>query len=168
MKKSLLAAALITAAFSASASANWNVSAGASHMSMDGIDVSFNLANVSVAKQFDLGDSQFNLMPELRIGTGIGDDQLMGADVEIDRFTTIGLRGGYQVNDNVNLFVQPSYGEIKVTASAGGMSASEESDWEFGIGLGVNYAFSSNSSVEVAYEQFDDTDVIGAAYRYTF
>jgi hypothetical protein len=105
-------------------------------------------------------------MPEVVAGFGMGDDNLLGADVEIERFLAINLRGSYAVNDKVSLFIQPSYAELKIKASAGGNSASETSDWEFGFGGGVNYSFTKTSSVELILQRFDDTDVVGLGYRH--
>jgi long-subunit fatty acid transport protein len=171
MKKSIFAAAIAFAAISTSTFASdLSVSGGISNVSMDDIDLSLNVVTAGLGSTYDINDS-FSVMPEVRIGTGLGDDEMnwegLTADVEIDRFLALSVRANYQVNDKVTLYVQPTYAELKVTASAMGAEASE-SGWEFGGGLGLNYAFSKQSSVDVQYERFSDTDVVGVAYRYSF
>lgn len=171
MKKSIFAAAIAFAAISTSTFASdLSVSGGISNVSMDDIDLSLNVVTAGLGSTYDINDS-FSVIPEVRIGTGLGDDEMnwegLTADVEIDRFLALSVRANYQVNDKVTLYVQPTYAELKVTASAMGAEASE-SGWEFGGGLGLNYAFSKQSSVDVQYERFSDTDVVGVAYRYSF
>jgi long-subunit fatty acid transport protein len=107
-------------------------------------------------------------MPEVVAGFGVGDDNYLGVDVEIERVLAINLRGSYAVNDKVSLFIQPSYAELKVKASTAGISVSGSDGWDFGFGGGVNYSFTEASSMELNLQRFDGTDVVGLGYRHAF
>ena len=169
MKKSIFAAAIAFAAISTSTFASdLSVSGGVSNVSYDseGLDLSLNVVSVGVANSYDVTD-KFSVMPEIRIGTGLNDDDFEDVKTEIDRFLALSVRGNYMLNEQVTIYVQPTYVNLKVTASSPFLSLSD-SDWEFGGGLGLNYAFSKQSSVDVQYERFSDTDVVGVAYRCSF
>ena len=115
-------------------------------------------------------------MPELRIGTGVSDDEvdfdgsgdiIYRVDVEIKTFTALSLRGQYDISDSVSVFVQPVYANLDVEASGFGRSASDD-EWDFGVGAGLIARANEQYSFEVSYERFDETDVISAGVRYHF
>ena len=149
------------------ANAEWVVGGGFYNLSDEdgGIDVSLNAIVASVGFRFESGVN-FAVMPELRIGTGVGDDTVVGVDVEIDSLLALSVRGQYEFDSGVYLFGAPAYANLDLKASAGGFSASDD-EWEFGIGGGVGYR-SNNVSGELSYETYDDTDVIGIAVKFWF
>jgi opacity protein-like surface antigen len=169
MKKSLLAGICVLSLSSAAMAAHHNnhddgltLGVSASHMSDE--DLSFNLVNFHAGYVFSI-DDQFTLMPEVRVGTGVGDENVMGVNIELDRFVVLSVRANYAATSDLDLFIQPSYGEAKFSFDGLG---SETSDWEYGTGIGANYQFDSNTSVEALYEYYDGTDVVSIGYRYRF
>jgi len=75
-KKSAIA--LLALSVSLSASANWSAGAGYMNLSSDtdGVDISLNGIYGSVAYDFQMGNENFSIVPELRIGTGLTDDTI--------------------------------------------------------------------------------------------
>ncbi|WP_218311181.1 outer membrane beta-barrel protein [Alteromonas antoniana] len=170
-------AAALTLAFSSSAMADWSVSAAYNQFSGDAEyirDISLGAATVGIGYEYTYSDSRFSFMPELRIGTGVKDDEgdfgIADAGiitVEIKTYTALSLRGQYEINDSVSVFVQPAYANLDVEVSALGESASDD-EWDFGVGAGLIARANEQFSFEVSYERFDDTDVVSAGFRYHF
>ncbi|WP_333973210.1 outer membrane beta-barrel protein [Alteromonas mediterranea] len=166
-KKAILSAALLSV--SLSASANWVLGVGYGNISDSDGDIDISLGGViaSAGYQYQV-NSNFNLVPEVRLGTGISDDDVMGVNVELDSFYAMSIRGEYTVAEGMYIYVVPSYGKLEVTASAGGFSESAESDWEFGLGGGVGYKFTQTNAVELSFETFDDVDVLSIGAKFAF
>ncbi|WP_218311180.1 outer membrane beta-barrel protein [Alteromonas antoniana] len=170
-------AAALTLAFSSSALADWNLSASYNNFSddTDGIDISMGAVTAGVGYKYEYPNSKFSVMPELRIGTGVKDDDFvlwygdmgLSATVEIKTFTALSVRGQYEISDSVSVFVQPVYANLDVEVSLYGESASDD-EWDFGVGAGLIARANEQYSFEVSYERFDETDVISAGVRYHF
>lgn len=166
-KKAILAAAILGT--SLSASANWELGVGYGNISdsEDGVDLSLGGLMVSAGYQYNVSDS-VTLTPQVRYGIGIQDDEISGIDIELDNFYALSLKASTSLGEKAYAYVVPSYGKLELTGSAGGYSISADSDWEFGFGAGVGYSLSENASIEVSYESFDGSDVIGLGAQFTF
>lgn len=130
------------------------------------IDVSLGVIVGSIGYEFKT-EGDFTFMPELRLGVGIGDDTVLGVDVELDSLYALSFRGQFDFESGMYLFAAPAYANIKVTAAAGGFSASED-DGEFGVGGGIGFNFSERTRGEISYETYDGTDVFGIAWKMLF
>lgn len=106
-------------------------------------------------------------IPELRVGYGITDDTIMGVKFEIDNYYGIAPRFQYEGTGGVYGFLQGSYINYKMKASAEGFSASDSS-WEFGIGAGVGVFFSEKLGTEISYENVDGEDLFNISMRFRF
>ncbi|AWL12729.1 hypothetical protein HMF8227_02276 [Saliniradius amylolyticus] len=171
--RKLLPLIALLSAIAMPVTAGWNMGAGYTNFSSDHNLVNINLKGVtfSAGYEFKQKGSNFTWMPEFRYGFGIGDDTVYtgGADVrfEADNFIAVGVRGTYHVSPEFNLFFQPSYANLEVTASVLDQSVSED-DWEFGYGGGFAFNATERASLELLYENFDETDVVSAGFRYRF
>ncbi|WP_114326892.1 outer membrane beta-barrel protein [Candidatus Colwellia aromaticivorans] len=162
------ALAILIAGTSFSSLANWV--GGVSYINLsddeDGIDISLSGISGSLGYKID-SNTNFNFIPEVRIGTGISDDTVYGVDVEMDSFIALSVRGQYSLENGVYLFAAPSYANVELTASYGGYSETDDS-WEFGIGGGAGYKFNESTSAEFMYEQYDGTDVLSFGVKFDF
>lgn len=171
LKKVLLAASVLGCSFAASA--GWQLGGGYSNISSDegGIDVSLGALYASAGYKYDTSHKGLSIVPELRLGVGIGDDdvRIFGrtVNVEVDRFVAFSVRAQQTFDNDVYAYVMPTYADLKIEASAFGNSASD-SDSEFGYGLGLGYNVSSTSSIELSYEDIDDADIISIGYKVNF
>ena len=86
---------------------------------------------------------------------------------ELDSFLAFSLRGQYDFQSGLYLYAAPSYARAEFTASAGGVSVSED-DWEFGIGGGAGYKFTDQFWGEVSYESYDGTDAFSLGFKVAF
>jgi opacity protein-like surface antigen len=163
--KGIFAASLLTA--TSLASAGWTVSGGYVNYNEDdeGIDISVDAVYASVGYEYESGNMVF--MPEIRLGTGVGDDNVMGVEVEIDSVFAASIRGQYNITEQFAVFLQPSYARIEATARFEGQSVTED-DWEFGFGGGAAFKVSKSFSIEAIYENYDNSDVVSIGARYTF
>ena len=180
-KKSLIALTLLTLPLTAAA--NWSAGAGYANISdnEDGNDISLGVIYGAIAYEFAKENSPFSFVPELRIGTGVSDDEgrlmLDGGEfaipesinykVEVERFTALSVRAQYNYDNGVYLYVMPSYANLDVKVSSMLESASDDS-WEFGFGGGVGKKISDKASVEASYESYDGTDVLTIGFKYAF
>ena len=173
IKTSLLALATASVLMAGSAHAEWNWSAGYTNISDDddGVDISLNALTVGVGYEFETTYDAFTIMPELKVGFGVTDDDVSflgtNVNVDIDRYTELSLRANYQVNDSFFVYAQPAYANLKIEASANGFSESDD-EWEFGYGVGAGFKASENLAFELSYQDFDGTDVISGSVRYFF
>ncbi|AXT40165.1 porin family protein [Alteromonas sp. BL110] len=166
-KKALLTAALVSV--SMSASANWVLGVGYSNLSDSEGDVDISLGAIVASAGYAYAvNENFTLVPELRYGIGVSDDEIFGVDIELDSFYALSLKGEFNVSDNVYAYIAPSYGKLEMTASAGGFSESDTSDWEFGFGGGLGYKFNPTTSIEASYESFDGADVLSLGAKFAF
>lgn len=156
------------AATSFSSFANWSGGLSVIDISDDQLD--FGVIAASAGYAFKVNE-QFTVMPELRLGIGIENDsvEILSTDVklEIKRFTSISVRGQYQLDDQWYAFAAPSYTNLDVEASALGQSDSDD-EWEFGFNTGLGYKINEVMSLEASYENFDGTDFIGAGFKVNF
>ncbi|WJG10497.1 outer membrane beta-barrel protein [Aliiglaciecola sp. LCG003] len=168
--KGLAIASLLAASSMASAN-GWNFGGGyANYMEDgDGADISLGVIYATAGYTYESGSMTF--MPSLRLGTGISDDNVsiygVNVNVEIDSLVVASIRGQYNVTEDFGVFLQPSYGRLEATASAGGFSETAD-DWEFGFGGGATFKVSETTSIEAIYESFDEADVFSAGIRMTF
>lgn len=170
-KKSVIALSLLTLPLTASA--NWSAGGGYAKLSddLDGDDLSIGMLYGTVAYEFNKADSPYSIMPEISLGTGISDDKIGRVEIEVDRFFALSLRGQYNYDNGAYLFVQPSYANLKVTANfTSNFNNNKESDdnWEFGFGAGVGKKLTEKMSIEAAYSNYDDTDLISIGFKYDF
>jgi hypothetical protein len=173
LNKKLICGLLLAAGVSAQASADWNAGLAYSNFQddEDGIDISLDSVTLSVGYEFAVNNSKFSFMPELRLGFGVGDDNISefenNINVEIQTYYGVTARGTYHASPNFYVFLQPSYVNLEVKASSMGMSAKED-DWETGFGGGVGFVPMDNFMLEAIFEDFDGTNVISAGIRYSF
>ena len=164
MKVRFLFAGLLFALMSAPAAAQFSSGLAYHHLDAD----EFSLGGIvgSIGYRFELNDA-VSLIPEVRGGIGVVDDEFMGADVELDGIFGGVLRLEFQLNDSVYLQLSPSYVRYKASVSSSFADASF-TDEEFGIGGGIGFRFNPNFSVEVAYESVDDLDVYLVGLRFDY
>ncbi|MEM6514005.1 MAG: outer membrane beta-barrel protein [Pseudomonadota bacterium] len=112
-------------------------------------------------------ESGLTFLPEMRLGTGVADDTILGVDIELDSFFAFSVRGQFEFDSSFYVYAAPSYARVELTASAAGMSESED-DWEFGVGGGVGYKFSDKAWGELSYETYDGTDVFSIGFKVPF
>ena len=106
-------------------------------------------------------------MPELRLGTGISDDNMDGFKLEVERFTALSVRGQYNFDNGFYAYAMPSYANLDVKASFSGASYSDD-EWELGFGAGVGKKLNDKTSVEASFENYDGLDVFTVGFKYSF
>lgn len=164
--RSAAAASLLL--LSVSAHAQWTAGANYTRISLDDFDLDAIVA--SAGYRFEVAD-RFFLVPEVRVGFGVGDDTAEFGSIrvkgEIDRLWGVSNRFQYDFDSGPYLFGVASYVNYKLEASAGGFSASDDS-WESGFGGGAGYMFSPLVGGEVSYERVDGEDVYSFGLRFNF
>ena len=96
-KKTAFAFTLFSLSLTATAS-EWQAGGGFGSLSdsSDGTDVSLNIIYGSLAYKIQKDNSNFFFVPELRLGTGIGDDSMnvfgRNVKVEVDSFLALSVR----------------------------------------------------------------------------
>ena len=108
----------------------------------------------------------FRFVPELRVGSGIEDDTILGGDLEVEYFASLSLRAELHQND-AYVFVNPTFTVISFEASGGGAVASATAE-EFGVGVGLGYNFTEIASAEIYAEFYDEVTFYGVGARFRF
>ncbi len=155
--KKLIAGLFWFLAASSAMADGWVLSGGYTYVSEDvgnidnivgDTDISLGAIAGGIGYRFNTGDA-FSITPELRLGFGVGDDDVSvfrgiyggtsTADIKLNRLAGVTIRGQHEVSDSIYVFAQPSYINVEVEASAGSVSASAD-DWVFGYG-GVHESY---------------------------
>lgn len=158
MKKFIIAFALL--ASSAYASADEFV-AGAGFANISDGDISVNALYISGGYKFGIAQG-FSVVPEVRLGWGVGDDTYYGVNVSLDSLYGVDVRAQWD-GDQAYFFAAPSYTHSRV--KGGGLSASSS---DFGGGIGVGYKFNQQISGEVSYESITGTNIVSVGVRFHF
>lgn len=176
-KKAAFALALTTLPLAASA--ELVVGAGYTNLSGDDseFDASWNALVASVGYKASVSES-FTIVPELRVGFGIGDDShtvdngfgsAVEVKTEVDNLYGLAARGEFALGNGAYLFAVPSLTKTKIAISAAGVGGTDvTSDWEFGIGAGAGFRFSDFVGIDLSYEVIDEIDVLTVQGRFTF
>lgn len=167
LKKSLLISSLLSLSFAASA--DWQFGGGYSSISSDGNtpDVTVGALYGTAGYQFDIDQNGLSLIPELRLGVGVVDDNIGAVDVDLDRYIAASFRVRQAFDNGMYIYAMPTYANVKLEAELNGNKATNSnSDW--GYGLGIGYQFSKNSGFELSYEDVSDADIVSIGYKYSF
>lgn len=159
------------AATSFSSLANWTGGVSYINISDDAgwSDISLGVIAGSVGYEFNTSE-KFSVVPEFRLGLGIKDDTIdwiVDVDVEVKRFVSLSVRGQYDFNNTWYAYAAPSYSNLDLKASRDGFSASDD-EWEFGYNAGFGINLSDTTAIEVTFEDFDGTDLVGAGLKFAF
>lgn len=102
------------------------------------------------------------LSGELRLGTGLDDDSVVyqgvGVDVELKSLYGAYLRAGLPVSDVVYPYALIGYTRAEVRATVPGVVAVTESGSDVAFGLGVDFNFPGNFSLNLEYTNYYDDD----------
>ena len=159
-----IVSALLVTLMSSGAYAEMVAGVSISRLSDD--DLSFGLLQGAVGYRFEVSED-FSLIPEARVGLGIGDDSIGGVDIDLDSAYGVAVRGQFDF-DSSYVWVAPSYSKVQLSGSGFGISVTADSDWEFGGGLGYGYRLNENMAFEVSYEGVDGAALIGVGARFNF
>lgn len=159
------------AATSFSSLANWT--GGVSYINIsDNVgysDISLGVVAGSLGYEFNTSE-KFSLVPELRIGLGIKDDEfdwIVDVDVEVERFVSFSVRGQYDFNNTWYAYAAPSYTNLELKASLDDyFDSADESEFGFSAGFGIN--LTETTAIEVTFEDFDGTNLVGAGLKFAF
>lgn len=195
IKKASLGLALFCLANSAVA--QWEVTAGYSQLDLD-MGLSFDLGAAVLGAGYNFPISErLNITPMVRIGFGMKDDDFpwtLGttengqpvqyrpdAKLKVNQYYGVQVRGEFQLNNSVYLFVAPSYSvleeKITVNYQSVGLDFSNKSvrrDWDgFGIGAGAGWKFTDFIGAEFSYETADfgrgvDVNTLNVQMRFSF
>lgn len=162
-----LAAALALGSIS-SADDGWYGKAGVLSISESDSGQSLDLVGLYVGAgyEFEAGNNFF-VSPEFRVATGINEDDVFGADVDIDLAWIASVRGIWRDESGFYAFGTLGYGDLKLNVSTGFGSGSGSAD-DMLIGAGIGYEFSKKFSLELSFEDFDGSSVfqVGSNFRF--
>ena len=168
-------AALVGAsAMTSQAHAQWNditsidgyyVEGGYSHYMFDDPDVDLGAIQAR-------GGIQFNeyFSTEAEVAIGVVDDDVAGADVELNWQAGAFVRGRYPVNEQLSVHARVGYTHAQAEASAAGASA-EDDDGGVGYGVGGEWMVRDRHGVRLDYtrHEFDEAvDNISVSYVFKF
>ena len=164
--------------FVAHADEGWVLGLGANSAELEGTGVNVDLGAIAVSAgyRFNIGEG-FALIPEVRFGVGIGEDDFVDVDgdeieVEIADYYSIGLRIQYEPNDQLYLFVAPTWMEAELGFKATCCDIPDASEDDIGFAFGAGLNIDEKRSIELGYESYDvdgtDLDMLNFTLRLSF
>lgn len=126
-------------------------------------DITLGVLYGSLGYEIKAQNDVFRFVPELRVGSGIEDDSVLGVDLEVEYFASLSLRAELHQND-AYFFVNPTFSIFSVEARGVGSETTEE----FGVGVGLGYNFTEIASAEVYAEFYDEVTFYGVGARFRF
>ena len=160
MKKLIATVMLLTASTFAYAE---NFEAGVGYTNLSDSGISLNALYATGGYTFEVSPG-FTIIPECRVGVGVGSDNYNGVDIKLDSLYGFNVRAEWQAQQ-AYVFVVPSYTNVKMSASLAGVSASG-SEWDWGGGVGAGYKLNDKTSVEFAYEDFTGSKLFSLGLRF--
>jgi opacity protein-like surface antigen len=105
-----------------------------------------------------------NFAVEVRLGKGITDDSVNGVAVEIDTFYGLYVKGIVPMTNLFSAYGLLGYSRGEVTASGPGGSTS---DWDNDVsyGLGVDFALTKTTSVNLEWARMFKGTIAGSSYK---
>lgn len=168
LNKTVTILTLMLATSSLTASEGWFGKAGAITVGDSEGGVSIDLNGIYVGAGYSFKTSEnFYVAPEVRLVKGVGSDDLLGVDFEIDTAWFAGAKGIYKADSGFIAFVSLGYGGVTIDGSFGGITASASTD-EIVYGAGIGYEFNEHIAIEFSFEDFDGADVfqLGTNFRF--
>jgi opacity protein-like surface antigen len=105
-----------------------------------------------------------NFAGEVRIGKGMSDDSVSGANVKVDSYYGIYGKGILPVTNEFSAYGLLGYTRGKVSVARPGNSASD-TDGGLSYGLGADYMITKNASVGLEWARLFKGTVGGSDYR---
>lgn len=167
MKKLLLPLGASLALITSASAQDFIVGVGYANVNIDdGAEVDLGVVYGSIGYELRTSPS-YSLIPEIRFGAGVTDDELAGFDISADTYISILLNSRFQfdrfyINTNIN------FTRVDGEASGFGFTEELEGEFEFGAGVGIGINISREVDLEAHVEFFDDELVYGAALKYHF
>jgi hypothetical protein len=153
---------------SLSAEEGWFAKTGAIHFSGSADGYSIDLTGVYLGAGYEIELAEnFFLAPEIRVATGVGSDDLLGVDVDLDTAFFAGAKGIFRAENGFYAFGSVGYGDITIDASYGSIEESASAD-DIGFGVGFGYEFTDKIGMEISFEDYDGTDVIQLGTNFRF
>ena len=174
LRKLLLACVLL--AMPGLASAQWIGGVGYFDLTadIDGVEVSPDIYGLNLGYKFDLGLRDFTITPSMSLYGDIDDDIVdVGSPtptrVRVETKFGMGFNARFQWegDDRVFFFIAPSLSRFDIDGREGSVKINDD-DWDVGIGAGIGYQINNQFGVELTYDEFSDSDILGLSLRYTF
>ena len=167
----LTGSALLLTALSAQA----QISAGVAISQLDddasGFDRNLKMAEINLGYTHNIGKSRFYLTPQLRLGTGISDNDFTRGEqpytLELDSYVGASLRLSVDFSDKFSVMIQPTYAKADTTLT-GPQGEIGRGDWEFGYGAGIEYRPTPAWQWELLGETYDEQTLYSVGLRYVF
>lgn len=167
----LVGSICLLTALSAQAQMSVGVAIGQLDDDTSGFDRNLKMAELNLGYTYNIGKSRFYLTPQLRLGTGISDNNFKLAEqqytLELDSYVGASVRLSVDFSDKFSVMVQPTYAKADTTLSTS-QAEVERGDWEFGYGAGIEYRPTLQWQWELMGETYDDQTLYSVGLRYFF
>ncbi len=158
MKKTLLA--LAAATLSMNALANGYIELDIAHISAEEGSLDFDQQAIATHIGYNFTpDSAFQHKAEVFLGLGLGEDTILGTDVDIRYYYGVAYRPTYHINQDWEVYARLTRAKAEIKIN----DISTTSDAENGWGVGVGY-----QNFTLSYTDIDDTKFINAGYTFKF
>ena len=159
---------------------------------LDGESINLGAIVGSLGYKINIHDN-FYLIPEVRVGVGIGNDSLYDSysndyykaestiEVEIDSLVALSVRGQFKFKSGIFLYVAPTYsrGSFSIKTTYKDQYVDEDEPYieiyndndsldDFTVKAGTGFYLSELTSAELSYEKFEGSEVTTLSIKYNF
>lgn len=137
---------------------------GLSYVSLsdDDVDVTVGALVGSIASKHSIS-SRFSLVPELRLGVGVKDDDMLLGTVKMEYFASIAVKTQLDLNESFYVFASPTYAYRSLKASS---NSDIGSDSSFGVGAGAGIEFYPGVAAELSYERYSHAGLTSIGIKF--
>jgi hypothetical protein len=141
---------------------------------IDGVEVSPDVYGLNLGYKFDLGLGDFSIMPSMSLYGDIDDDIVdvpgnppTPVRVETSFGMGFNVRFQWDGDENFYFYFGPSLTRFDIDGRTGTVKVNDD-EWEAGGGAGIGFQINDQFGVELSYDEFKDSDMLGLALRYAF
>lgn len=141
---------------------------------IDGEEVSPDIYGLNLGYKFDVGLADFSIMPSMSLYGDIDDDFVdvpgnppTRVRVETKFGMGFNVRFQWDGDENFYFYFGPSMSRFDIDGREGSVVINED-DWEVGGGAGVGFQINNQFGVELSFDEFGDSDILGLSLRYAF
>lgn len=122
----------------------------------------------TIAFGYELISKEISLIPEIRYGAG---DNAEGTDFEIEKYLSLSVKGQWNFQNGLYVFLYPSYSNITLKEKSPRWSCcsdEKQSSWSLSAGAGFGYKIIDAIAIESTVEKSSDYHYFSLGLRFNY
>ncbi|BDU35914.1 outer membrane beta-barrel protein [Vibrio nigripulchritudo] len=111
--------------------------------------------------------NNFSITPEIKLGTGLGDDNSNDETTKLERFASSGIRLQHDVTEQFFVYLSPTFANFKISSSSTERLL-KRSTSHLGVGFGLGYQVDDSILIDGSIEEFGEFDLFQVGLKVSF